>query len=68
MTSSDTIESIINMHNFQVNSCGKYNVCYFIINDKNTTHLFLTCRYPEDLHKPRVKMQGGKQRFIHAHI
>ena len=51
-TTSDTTESTINKNIFQVISNNHYQTYYYILMNKITTHLFIICRYREDLYKP----------------
>jgi hypothetical protein len=56
MNSPDMTKTIILEFIYQVNSNSNYIVCYFNIVVTTTTHLFIICRYHEDMYKPRVKM------------
>ena len=57
MVTSDTTKFISHGFIFQVNSSSNYEIYSFCIMSKITMHLFITCRYSEDLYKPRVKMR-----------
>jgi hypothetical protein len=58
MPTSDTTKSITKRYIFQVISIHNYKLYFGTVREKDTTHLYITCRYPEDLHKPRVKMRA----------
>jgi hypothetical protein len=60
INTSDTTKSIILGYIYQVNSNSNYTVYYFNIEITTTTHLFIICRYQEDMYKPRVKMRDRK--------
>ena len=70
MASTDATKYIVYVYKYEVNSCGKYKLFYFIIKDKNTTHLFLTRRYTEDYtnHKLKCEMENKVYTCTHTDL
>ena len=59
MVTSDTTKNITHEHVFKVISSSN-NLLYYSANkDKDTTRIYIICRYLKDLYKPRVRMRSA---------